>query len=658
MAANFARQCRLNSRLRFGTRCATLLMLLFVGYMWSLSLVDTSKVEDIQIGGRSLMNVTETDATPLEEESSDEFERALDDGDEWLLIFYVIGLFYMFYALMIVCDEFFVPCLEVFVEHYKLSNDVAGATFMAAGGSAPELFTSFIGTFRKDDVGFGTIVGSATFNVLFVIGMCAVFSQEVLTLTWWPLFRDCCYYSISLLMLAIFFGISSEYEIEWWEALTLFAMYIGYVTMMMNNAEVHRWVLKMLDRPDAYKLDEEKLREEEELNVAFYKPSTFRAGVLQLMLTDKSILQTAGVAVVAKIKGNVRDTFRRINKSGDGRIDESELRELLIELGSHPTDEQVKEFMAELDTNNDGHVCFEEFTDWYAASEARLQAEMFTTFDKFDTDHSGTIDKHELKNLLLKLGNAPSDAEIESAMKELDLDGDGQIDRDEFAVWYKRSLFWTDKLREIEEEKEAASGVDISWPEHGLRAQIVYVISLPLLFGMYYTIPDVRHAGKNSLKYASIEFIMSICWIGFFAYWMVDWAIVIGDTLSIPSVIMGLTFLAAGTSVPDLLSSVIVAKQGEGDMAVSSSIGSNIFDILVGLPLPWLAYAIIQQESVKVEACSLFVSVLILMGMLVAVVGIVWYCNWRMTRLLGWSMFMLYAVFVVQDIIRSQSEDC
>jgi len=37
----------------------------------------------------------------------------------------------------------------------------AGATFMAAGGSAPELFTSIIGTFiANSDVGFGTIVGS------------------------------------------------------------------------------------------------------------------------------------------------------------------------------------------------------------------------------------------------------------------------------------------------------------------------------------------------------------------------------------------------------------------------------------------------------------------------------------------------------------------
>ena len=42
---------------------------------------------------------------------------------------------------------------------------------MAAGGSAPELFTSMIGVFIAfSDVGIGTIVGSAVFNILFVIG--------------------------------------------------------------------------------------------------------------------------------------------------------------------------------------------------------------------------------------------------------------------------------------------------------------------------------------------------------------------------------------------------------------------------------------------------------------------------------------------------------
>jgi Ca2+/Na+ antiporter len=44
--------------------------------------------------------------------------------------------------------------------------------------------------FKSLDVGIGTIVGSAVFNILFVIGMCTLFSKTVLQLTWWPFFRN------------------------------------------------------------------------------------------------------------------------------------------------------------------------------------------------------------------------------------------------------------------------------------------------------------------------------------------------------------------------------------------------------------------------------------------------------------------------------------
>jgi len=98
----------------------------------------------------------------------------------WLLAPYIIGVLYMFLALAIVCDEYFVPALEVMSgkHHLNLTPDISGATLMAAGGSAPELFTSFIGTFQESEVGFGTIVGSAVFNVFFVIGTCSLLRKE------------------------------------------------------------------------------------------------------------------------------------------------------------------------------------------------------------------------------------------------------------------------------------------------------------------------------------------------------------------------------------------------------------------------------------------------------------------------------------------------
>ena len=62
-----------------------------------------------------------------------------------------------------------------------------------------------------------------------------------------------------------------------------------------------------------------------------------------------------------------------------------------------------------------------------------------------------------------------------------------------------------------------------------------------------------------------VTFFGSIIWIAIYSYLMVWWATTTGKTFDIPDAIMGLTFLAAGTSVPDLITSVLVAKQGKGD---------------------------------------------------------------------------------------------
>lgn len=61
-----------------------------------------------------------------------------------------------------------------------VTEDVAGATVMAAASSSPELFINVIGTFvTEGDLGVGTIVGSAVFNILAVPACCALFANEV-----------------------------------------------------------------------------------------------------------------------------------------------------------------------------------------------------------------------------------------------------------------------------------------------------------------------------------------------------------------------------------------------------------------------------------------------------------------------------------------------
>lgn len=61
-----------------------------------------------------------------------------------------------------------------------MKEDVVGATFMAAATSSPELFINCIGTFiTKGDLGVGTVVGSAVFNILAVPACCGLFAGQV-----------------------------------------------------------------------------------------------------------------------------------------------------------------------------------------------------------------------------------------------------------------------------------------------------------------------------------------------------------------------------------------------------------------------------------------------------------------------------------------------
>lgn len=160
------------------------------------------------------------------------------------LAFHFLVMLWMFLGLATVCDDYFEASLEKICESLNLKEDVAGATFMAAGGSAPELFTSIMGVFvSKNDIGFGTIVGSAVFNVLFVIAMCA-FIVPNLEVTWWPLARDCISYCIGIIALV---GVVIDFEVKHYEAFMLLLLYGGYVTIMYFNEDLEKWTSKQLD---------------------------------------------------------------------------------------------------------------------------------------------------------------------------------------------------------------------------------------------------------------------------------------------------------------------------------------------------------------------------------------------------------------------------
>ncbi|GMH88344.1 hypothetical protein TrST_g13962 [Triparma strigata] len=593
-------------------------------------------------------------------EEACEYPNAADPMS--LAVVYIIGVMYMFIALAIVCDEFFVPALEVISTKWKLSNDIAGATLMAAGGSAPELFTALTGTFEESAVGFGTVVGSAVFNVMFVIGVCAVASSTPLELTWWPLARDCSYYAICLYILSVFMG---DGEVYWYEALCLLGLYGGYVTIMAFNVQLHRFVLERILKMDSVTV-EMALAEESEDDVSLLKPTGFRAGLYSFMTGKGSLAETAGTAIVTQITGDVNETFKKIDTNGNGMIEVSEIGNLLKEVsGAKVSPEEVRKVMEQIDKEKRGEIDLATFTQWYLSSEQRIESDVKQAFDSFDSDSSGTLTKDEVRSALKELNGSAVDAsDVEAAIRAMSRGSIHQnlenntVTFDQFKRFYMDSDLAQRRMSVMEEQGATAEGIKFSIPSEGdLGAKVMFLITLPLIIFMY-PIPDVRIPGKD--KYCYWSFFLSISYIGVFSFYMVKWATVVGDTFHIPPVVMGLTFLAAGTSVPDLLSSVIVAKQGHGDMAVSSSIGSNIFDILVGLPFPWLLYTLYhsgdkhQNYPVTVGAENLQISLFILIGMLMIVIGTIALFKWRMRKEMGYFYFCMYFIYVGQELVRTK----
>merc|ERR1711871_1337626 len=302
--------------------------------------------------------------------------------------------------------------------------------------------------------------------------------------------------------------------------------------------------------------------------------------------------------------------------------------------------------LEEVDVNHDGQVSLTEFRTWYDKSEIRVKSEMNAVFDTIDTEHSGEIWKSNVKQLLERLSGRLSDEEVAAIWAEATGDETGQMSkltRDKFQSWYEQSMLFKENMQRQQsaQDEEEESHLMLHWPA-GRKEQIMFVLLAPIMFSLSFTIPDVRN--ERWQNWYPFSFIMAIVWVGIYSFFMVEFATLIGEYAGISEIVMGLTLLAAGTSIPDLLTSVIVARQGLGDMAVSSSIGSNIFDVLVGLPIPWLAYSAVNKgKPMQVYSDSLLISVMTLVGMLAAVVITIAACKWKMSKALGGVMFFLYA---------------
>ncbi|XP_022118341.1 sodium/potassium/calcium exchanger 3 [Pieris rapae] len=454
------------------------------------------------------------------------------------IVIHALISIYLFLALAVVCEKFFVPAVDRICTALNMTNDVAGATFMAAATSAPELFVNVIGTFiTEGDIGVGTIVGSAVFNILAVAACCGIGAGMVVPLDWWPLTRDCLAYGITV---SILICIMHDEYVMWYEAFLLVLLYGVYICIMYYDKSIQNFAKK------SWKCVSNMIKRDEEKE------------------------DNAQVEIDGKDKSS--------NKHEN--------------IDHHQHNGNIKAGAIIPETGDKGKI----------SKEQEVKTNEDTSVNVLDMEivHSDEVNQ-----------NVDTNKEV--------------LDEYEHSLW--------------------------KWPTGRSKlTKATWIITWPIHLVFLFTIPDCE---KPKFKnWFPLTFLMCIVWIGSLSY-IVAWMItIIGDTLMIPDSVMGITFLAAGTSVPEAVSSVIVAKQGHGSMGISNSIGSNTFDILLCLGLPWLIKASLTPAEpgnywVKINSMGLEYSAISLLSTLLLLYLTFWFNNFKLDRAVGRACLGMYAMFLV-----------
>jgi len=480
-----------------------------------------------------------------------------------------------------------VPSLEVIVEKLALSNDVAGATFMAAGSSAPELFTNIVATFFiVNEGGVGTIIGSAIFNIVVIVGATGVVAckDQSLKIWWYPLSRDCFFYVVSIAELMI---VLSDEVVHWYEGLIMFATYLLYITYMKFNPQV----IKMLGLIDPS--EEPEVIEEGGTQVQVVEP----------MKKDENAVSISNGSTQSG------ETLRSL-ASGDGAASQPDAALVGARAETPGTV-----------TAND------------APKDTIVEVTPVSALDPINSPRRQTTTETEEGKRRLSW-SMKEQREQRSPSKQMDRQFSGNSSGT--PVIQEGDETGGDRQATPNQDPEEATEDDE--PKGWLRD--------PLDVFWEKTMPDPARFGGGLL------FGASIAYIGACTYLMVDAVNRSGTILNVPPLAMALVFLAAGTSIPDALGSIAVAKQGEGDMAVSNALGSNVFDILIGLGVPWFIKTGIMGKDVIFPGKwdELKYDIWVLVFVLVLFVGCLVVNKWHLTRRVGFLLLSFYLVFLLYNV--------
>eukprot|EP00808_Paulinella_micropora_P028925 g49353.t1 len=566
---------------------------------------------------------------------------------------------------MVLIDNYFVPALAVLSERFKLSDDVAGATFMAAGASCPELFMGIMGAFSGSDVGVGTAVGASLFNMTCIVGAVAIVSPVVIMLNWRTLIREVLFFGFaSLLLLA---SIRSEL-IHWWESLMLVSLYLVYVLVCAYYPSIQNRFCPIVSArrhllstgPDD-KLSHEEVPPTPEPDLERLAEQAAQAITEDSAPGSATNAPSGGSPQKKPEAGELHSAYQagaeeeedeyKSAKPGEVQPEKAVFAGFLFKKARFYTrvGASLSEVYQKYWFSLSDHLYY--YPDPRFPKKDRSYINLFAVTRVVRSERDPlVITLHGWGNMMnwrlrawtediaaewqmhleLRLrdigrersrGLLPPEEVIEEAIKKSDADDDEAKSLLAFpagAKWYKT---------------------------------LVWLTMLPCFFFFTYTIPDVR--ASHWRPYWVVSIFMVVAWLAGFSYLVVFCADRLGCLTGITSDVIGITLAAVGAALPNMFASIAVARQGLGNMAIANAFGSNVFNLCIALGFPWFLKTCVVEpgEPYQLESESLNVLVLLLVVVLMAGVAVAVLIRMRVGYILGRGLILGYCVVLLSFLL-------
>jgi cation:H+ antiporter len=181
--------------------------------------------------------------------------------------------------------------------------------------------------------------------------------------------------------------------------------------------------------------------------------------------------------------------------------------------------------------------------------------------------------------------------------------------------------------------------------EFSLWIGVVFLLGLAAyLYVVWQQEKDVPHEDRNAKPPMNLLIALPLVVVGiattiFGARLLVDGAIDLAKILGMPDTVIGLTIVAVGTSLPELVASTMAALRKHGEIALGNVLGSNIYNILGILGIT----AVVKPVPAPQDIAYFDVWVMLGVSLLMVVLA---FTNRKISRAEGFAMLLLYGVYV------------